>query len=49
MGCSSYQESTRKVWWKLEDIELAELNEAFAAQSLAVLKGLEQEVFGQAE
>ncbi|PKN74191.1 MAG: acetyl-CoA C-acyltransferase [Candidatus Cloacimonetes bacterium HGW-Cloacimonetes-2] len=32
---------------KLEDIELAELNEAFAAQSLAVLKGLEQEGIGK--
>ncbi len=30
--------------WSINEIELAELNEAFAAQSLAVLKGLEQEV-----
>lgn len=33
-----------KSGWKLDEIELAELNEAFAAQSLAVLKGLENEV-----
>lgn len=33
-----------KTGWKLDEIELAELNEAFAAQSLAVLKGLENEV-----
>ncbi|MFA7543664.1 MAG: acetyl-CoA C-acyltransferase, partial [Candidatus Cloacimonadaceae bacterium] len=33
-----------KTGWKLDEIELAELNEAFAAQSLAVLKGLELEV-----
>ncbi len=32
--------------WKLADIELAELNEAFAAQSIAVLKGLEKEGIG---
>ncbi len=29
-----------KSGWKLEDIELAELNEAFAAQSLSVFEGL---------
>lgn len=33
--------------WSLADVELAELNEAFAAQSLAVLKGLEQEGVGK--
>ncbi|MDD3502013.1 MAG: thiolase family protein, partial [Candidatus Cloacimonetes bacterium] len=33
-----------KTNWKMKDIELAELNEAFAAQSLAVFKGLEKEV-----
>lgn len=33
--------------WKLDDIELAELNEAFAAQSLAVLKGMELEGVGK--
>lgn len=36
-----------KAGWSLKDIELAELNEAFAAQSLAVLKGLEQEGIGK--
>ena len=36
-----------KTGWKLEDIELAELNEAFAAQSLAVFKGLELEGVGR--
>lgn len=36
-----------KSGWKLEDIQLAELNEAFAAQSLAVLKGLEKEGIGK--
>lgn len=36
-----------KSGWNLGDIELAELNEAFAAQSLAVLKGLELEGLGQ--
>ncbi len=33
----------QKSGWSIGDIELAELNEAFAAQSLAVLKGLESE------
>jgi acetyl-CoA C-acetyltransferase len=37
----------QKANWKLSDIELAELNEAFAAQSLAVLKGLELEEIGK--
>lgn len=32
----------KKSGWKMDEIELAELNEAFAAQSLAVLKGLEE-------
>lgn len=32
---------------KLDEIDLAELNEAFASQSLAVLKGLEQEGVGK--
>ena len=36
-----------KSGWKMEDIELAELNEAFASQSLAVLKGLEEEGLGK--
>ncbi len=35
-----------KTDWKLQDIELAELNEAFAAQSLAVLRGLKDELGG---
>jgi acetyl-CoA C-acetyltransferase len=35
--------------WSLSDIELAELNEAFAAQSLAVFKGLEEEGLGKIE
>ena len=30
--------------WKMADVELVELNEAFAAQSLAVLRGLEETV-----
>lgn len=29
-----------KAGWKLEDVDLFELNEAFAAQALAVNKGL---------
>lgn len=29
--------------WKLSDVQLIELNEAFAAQSIAVIKGLEKE------
>jgi acetyl-CoA C-acetyltransferase len=36
-----------KANWQLADIELAELNEAFAAQSLAVFKGLEAEGVGK--
>ncbi len=32
----------KKSGWKMNEIELAELNEAFASQSLAVLKGLEE-------
>lgn len=37
----------QKSGWKLDDIELAELNEAFAAQSISVLKGLEIEGIGK--
>jgi len=37
----------QKAGWKLENIELAELNEAFAAQSLAVMKGLDLEGIGK--
>ncbi len=36
-----------KSGWSLGEIELAELNEAFASQSLSVLKGLEQEGVGK--
>lgn len=36
-----------KAGWELGEIELAELNEAFAAQSLSVLKGLELEGVGK--
>ena len=34
----------KKTSWNINEIELAELNEAFAAQSLAVLKGIENEI-----
>lgn len=37
----------KKSGWSLAEVELAELNEAFAAQSLAVLKGLELEGLGK--
>ena len=36
----------KKAGWKLSDIDLAELNEAFAAQALAVMKGLEKDLGG---
>ena len=36
----------KKAEWKLQYIDIAELNEAFAAQSLAVLRGLEKELGG---
>jgi acetyl-CoA C-acetyltransferase len=36
----------QRAGWTLQDVQLAELNEAFAAQSLAVLKGMEQELGG---
>ncbi|MFP4267207.1 MAG: acetyl-CoA C-acetyltransferase [Spirochaetaceae bacterium] len=32
--------------WGLQDVQLAELNEAFAAQSIAVLRGMEKELGG---
>lgn len=35
-----------KAGWRLRDVELAELNEAFAAQSLAVLRGMDRELGG---
>ncbi len=34
----------QKANWKLEDVDLIELNEAFAAQSLAVVKELNLDV-----
>ena len=37
----------QKSGWSLADIDLAELNEAFAAQSLSVFKGLEEEGLGR--
>jgi acetyl-CoA C-acetyltransferase len=40
------RKALQKADWKLQDIQLAELNEAFAAQSIAVLKGLEAEGVG---
>jgi len=33
----------KRIGWKLSDVQLIELNEAFAAQSIAVIKGLEKE------
>lgn len=36
------KQALEKSGWKLQDIELIELNEAFAAQSIAVVKGLEK-------
>jgi acetyl-CoA C-acetyltransferase len=36
----------KKAGWTLRDIELAELNEAFSAQVLAVFKGFEEELGG---
>jgi len=36
-----------KSGWKMEDLELVELNEAFASQSLAVFRGLEEEGIGK--
>lgn len=42
----SIKKALNKANWKLSDIQLAELNEAFAAQSLAVLKGLDKELGG---
>ncbi|MDZ4181911.1 MAG: acetyl-CoA C-acetyltransferase [Candidatus Cloacimonadaceae bacterium] len=36
-----------KADWTMDQVELAELNEAFAAQSLAVLKGLEMDHVGK--
>jgi acetyl-CoA C-acetyltransferase len=38
---SSTQKALQKANWTIEEIELAELNEAFAAQSIAVIRELE--------
>jgi len=40
------KKTLEKAGWKLHDIELAELNEAFAAQSIAVVKGLHEAGIG---
>jgi acetyl-CoA C-acetyltransferase len=40
------KKALEKAHWQLTDIELFELNEAFAAQSISVLKGLEVEGIG---
>jgi acetyl-CoA C-acetyltransferase len=37
---SAVPEVLKKAGWKLEDVDLFELNEAFSAQALAVNKGL---------
>ena len=34
------KEAIKKINWKIEDIELFEINEAFAAQSIAVIREL---------
>lgn len=38
------RKALQKAKWSLQDVELIELNEAFAAQSLAVFKGFEKEL-----
>jgi acetyl-CoA C-acetyltransferase len=40
------QKALKKAGWTLQDIELAELNEAFASQSIAVMKGLKEAGLG---
>lgn len=40
------KKALEKAGWTLKDIELAELNEAFAAQSIAVMRGMEKELGG---
>ena len=40
------KKALEKAGWTLQDIELAELNEAFAAQSIAVMRGMEKELGG---
>ena len=42
----SIKKALSKANWKLEEIDLFELNEAFAAQSIAVFRGLEKEGIG---
>jgi acetyl-CoA C-acetyltransferase len=47
MGFGPVPATTRvleRTGWKVKDLELVELNEAFAAQSLAVLKGFRETV-----
>ncbi|MCD4817476.1 MAG: acetyl-CoA C-acetyltransferase [Candidatus Cloacimonetes bacterium] len=43
----SIKKALQKSDWKWEDIELFELNEAFASQALSVIKGLEEEGVGK--
>jgi acetyl-CoA C-acetyltransferase len=43
----SIKKALKKSGWNWEDIQLMELNEAFAAQSLSVFKGLEEEGVGK--
>lgn len=43
----SIKKALKKSGWDWEDIQLMELNEAFAAQSLSVFKGLEEEGVGK--
>lgn len=38
--CASVHPQVEKAGWTLEDVDVFELNEAFAAQSLAVIKEL---------
>ena len=37
----SAQKALERAGWKVKDLDLVELNEAFAAQSIACLRGLE--------
>lgn len=45
----SIKKALKKANWNWEDLELIELNEAFAAQSLAVFEGLKEEGIGEAD
>ena len=38
--CSSYQQTFKRTGMKVEDLDLIEANEAFAAQSIAVARDL---------